>query len=83
MNRLIDYLNHYAERFTYRVMKIIGVPDESLEKYLKAVEERDEKQIDADDRLRTKAPIIKILFYFALMIFGAFLIDRVLNRRRN
>jgi len=82
MIKLFDFIENQAQRFTYTVMKLVGVSDESLEKYLKAVKAQDEKTIDADEELKTKAPIIKILFYLALMIFGAFIVDRIFNRGR-
>jgi|GEM_PF-7078039 len=81
MNKLLDLINRWAEKFTYRVLKMSGTSDTALENYLSAVKDRNEDVINADNELKNKTPWIRMIFIFLLVGLGAFLYDRFIERR--
>jgi hypothetical protein len=76
MNYTIDLLNSWAQKLTYRIMKISGVSDAELQKYVKAVVDQKQQQITSDASLSSKvnfAEYIKI----GLLLIGLFLVWKI------
>lgn len=82
MNTLLDLVNRWAEKFTYRVLKIIGTSKPALDKYLAAIKEKREDIIEADKEISGKVPFIKWVFWFALVLTGAYLYNTFFVKRK-
>ena len=82
MNNLLDLINTWSEKFTLRVLRLFGTSPETLTELAKAFGEKDESFVDAERQLKYKVPILRIIFWFGLIVLGAFIWDRFLSRRR-
>lgn len=58
----LDQVNAWADRLTYRLMVMINVPDENLQKYLKAVIDRQNGVAEADQELSPPVTILGMQF---------------------
>lgn len=82
MNNLLDIIDTWSEKFTLRILRLFGASPETLLKLAEALKKKDESFIDADHQLKYKVPILRMIFWFGLIILGAFVWDRFLRRRR-
>jgi hypothetical protein len=62
MNYTIDLINSWAYKLAYRAMQISGATEEELQNYLKAVVDKQNGVIKADDTLATPIKILGITF---------------------
>jgi hypothetical protein len=62
VNYTVDQLTSWADKLTYRLMVMIGVPDENLQAYLKAVVDRQNGVAEADQALQPPVTILGIQF---------------------
>ena len=62
MNYTIDMVNSFAEKLTYRIMVMAGVSQENLDKYLKAVIEKEKGISNADEKLDVPITVFGITF---------------------
>lgn len=81
MNKLIDYVNNWAGKLTYRLLVVSGASQTALDNYVKGMGERDEKIMEADKELSGKLPIAKFLSYAVIFFAGIFIYDRIMNHR--
>jgi hypothetical protein len=58
----IDQVNAWADKLTYRLMVMIGVSDENLQNYLKAVVDKQSGVVAADTALQPPVTILGIQF---------------------
>jgi hypothetical protein len=72
----IDLINSWAEKMTYRIMQMIGVSQENLDAYVKAIVARDKATDAADDKLSAKLNISEIVKWLAVPV-GLFLLYKI------
>ena len=63
MNNLLDLVQAWANKLTYRILSISGASDQAKQNYLNAVSTQNQQIIDADSELSGKIPVIKILIW--------------------
>jgi hypothetical protein len=61
MNNILDLVNSWAQRLTYRVLQMSGASDVALSNYKTAIESKNSDIIQFDDELKNKVPWIQIL----------------------
>lgn len=80
MNNLLDIIETWSEKFTLRVLRLFGASPETLTKLAKAFKDKNESFIDAERQLKYKVPLIRVIFWFGLIVLGAFIWSRFLHR---
>lgn len=82
MNNLLDIINAWSEKFTLRVLRLLGASPETIQKVADALKKRDETFINTESQLKYKVPMIRAIFWFGLIFLGFFIWDRFLRPRR-
>lgn len=62
MNYTLDQVNSFAAKLTYRIMQMSGISEENLQKYLKAVVDKQNGIAAADEDLNIPINIFGINF---------------------
>lgn len=62
----IDLINSWAEKMTYRIMQMIGVSQENLDAYVKAIVARDKATQTADSSLSKTLNITEVVKWLAV-----------------
>lgn len=81
MNNLLDLVNTWANKLTYRIMKNSGASQEALDKFLQASKDKTEDVIKADKELSNRVQSARITTYI-LMVLGGFIAYKILTDRR-
>jgi len=82
MNNLLDLINKWANKLTYRILSISGASEQAKKNYLQAVEQKREDIIQADAELSGKVPVLRIIVYAGLFLVGFFVAKKLLNLKR-
>lgn len=81
---LVDWAKAWGDKVAYRVLQVIGTKPEVLEKYVQAVQNKNNETIAADQELSAthgKAILIKVIIA-AVIAFAAFKLYQKYRRKR-
>lgn len=81
MNTLLDLIERWSGKFTYRILGLIGASQEARDKFLKAMEEKRQDVIEADREL-SKHMFRANWIIIALVFVGGIVVARYLNKSR-
>lgn len=70
MNKLLDLVNSWSYKLTYRILKMSGASDEALENYKKAIEEQKEDILEADKEFSKKLLTANVIKWALIVVAG-------------
>lgn len=82
MGNLFDLLNTWSQKLTYRILSMSGASETAKENYLKAVQDKNNDIVKADEELSRKLPTAKLLAGLAIFA-GVLIMLKVINNRIN
>lgn len=77
MNNLLDLVSEWANKLTYRVLKMSGASETALNNYISGVKSNNQDIISADSELAAKLPRAKLISFILLILGGLFLLKIV------
>jgi len=81
MNTLLDLIERWSGKFTYRILGLIGASQEARDRFLKGMQEKRQDVIEADREL-SKHMFRANWIIYALVFAGGIVVYRYFENRR-